>query len=97
MLKQPLENWRRTRLLEIKRQALFGAVEPHEMRRHTLDGFVVAACEVAHFGPFDLDHARTEVCKLTRSKRSGHRMLQSDYRNAIEGSHSRERDKAAHI
>src|SRR5262249_60489444 len=62
--------------------------EPHEMRRHTLDGFVVAAREVANFWPFDLDHAGAEVRKLARSKRSGHRMFQSNYRNAIEGSHT---------
>jgi hypothetical protein len=48
-------------VLEIERKALFGAVEPHEVRRHALDGCVVAAREIAHVGTLDL---------ITRAPRS---------------------------
>ena len=75
-------------MLEIERKTLFRAAEPDEMRRHALNGFVVAAREIANFGPLNLDHASAEVRKLTCGKRSSHRMLQSNYRNAVEWSHT---------
>jgi hypothetical protein len=59
------------------------------MRRHAPDGFVVAAREIANVGPLDLDHASAEVRKLTCGERSGNRLLQRNYRNAVEGSHAR--------
>lgn len=61
---------------EIQRQAFLGAVGPGEMRGQTLDAAIVAAREVADFGPFHLDDARALVGQLARAEGRGNGVFQ---------------------
>jgi hypothetical protein len=64
------------RVLRVQGEGLLVAVYPHEVRAEPLDALVVAAGEVAHVGPFDLDDARAEVGELPGGVRGGDRLLQ---------------------
>src|SRR5258706_8015474 len=84
-LEQRLQHLLRLRMLDVKAQALLGAVSPHEVRGHAVDPLVVSAREVAGAGPLDLDHARAKVGELAGAEGRSGRMLQRDGRNAGQG------------
>jgi hypothetical protein len=63
-------------VLRVQRERLLVAVHPHEVRAEPLDALVVAAGEVAHVGPLDLDDPRAEVGELPGGVRGGDRLLQ---------------------
>ena len=77
----------RFRVLHIQREAFLRAVGPDEMRREAAHALVVAAREVAHAGPLDLDHPRAEIRKLPRGERRGDRVLEGDDGDAAQRSH----------
>ncbi len=83
---QTREDFRGARVLDIQRQALLGAVQPHEVRRLALDRLVVIARKVADAGTLDLDHPRTEIGKLACRERRRDRLLERDDSDAIKRS-----------
>ena len=84
---EPPKDHLRLRMLDVERQAFLRAIGPDEMRRETVDALVVAAREIAHAGPLDLDHPRAEVRELPRCERRGDRVLERDDGNALQRSH----------
>ena len=74
-------------MLHVEREAFLGAVGPDEVRREAAHALVVAAREIAHAGPLDLDDARAEVGELARRERRGDRVLERDDGDAFERSH----------
>ena len=66
------------RVLEVERERLLAAVDPHEVRGHAADLGVVVAGEVAFSHPFDLDDARPHVRKLSRRERGADGLLERD-------------------
>jgi hypothetical protein len=48
------------------------------MGSQPLHALVIATGEVSHAGPFHLDHAGTQIGKLTRRKRGGDGVFERD-------------------
>ena len=46
---------------------------------------VVVAGEIAGAWPLDLDHARAQISQMARAERTGHGLLEGQYRDAAEG------------
>jgi hypothetical protein len=74
-------------LLQVERQRLFRAVQPDEVARHTVDGRIVAACEIADVGALDLDDTRAEIRKLPRRERRSDCLLDRNNRNTCKRKH----------
>src|SRR5207237_4819755 len=85
LAEQASENLGRLRVFEVERQALLGAVGPDKMRGLAAHAFVVGTREIAAARTLDLDHARAEIGKLTRTKRRGDRVLERNDGHTVEG------------
>ncbi len=85
-LEEARENRRRLRPLEIERHRLLRSIQPDEVAREPFHRRVVMACEVAFVRTLDLDDARAEVGELPRRERRGHRLLDGDNGDALQGS-----------
>lgn len=63
--------------LQVEHDALFTAIEPHEVARHAVHGLVVAAGEVAGV-PLYFNHPGAEVGQLAGGKGRGNSLLEGD-------------------
>ena len=70
-------------VLQVKGQALLGAIGPYEVGSKTLDATVVCACKVTHIWSFDLDHASAQVGELPSAERRRNRVLERDDGDAL--------------
>src|SRR5699024_7346938 len=68
--------------LEVERQTLLVAVDPHEMAGEPVDRRVVSAGEVTDFWTFDLDDSGAEVGQLPGGELSSDGLLATDYGNS---------------
>ena len=66
------------RIRQIELEALLAAVGPHEIRRLTVHGRVVAPGEVTDAGSLDLEHGRTQVGEVTRCQRRSDGVFERD-------------------
>ena len=71
------------RLLDVGDERLLAAIEPDEIGREAVHGFVVAAREIA-FGALDLDDARPGVGEPRRTIGRGHRLFEGHDEDAVE-------------
>ena len=69
--------------LEVEHDALFVAVDPHEVARLTVHGRVVRTGKITGVA-FDFDDASAEVAELTGRERRGHGLLETDDGDAVE-------------
>ena len=75
---QLFKNWACIRVLQIERQAFFRTIGPDKMRSHSARALIVLTCKVANTWALDLNHTRTHVCKLTRTKGRCNRVFKAD-------------------
>ena len=70
-------------MLDIQREAFFGAVGPDKVRGQAAHTIVIATRKVAHARAFDFDDACAHVGQLARGERRGNRMFKRDDRDAF--------------
>ena len=71
--------------LEVEHDALFVAIDPHEVARFAVNLVVVGAGEIAGVA-FNLDDTGTEIAQLARCEGRGHRLLERHDEDAVKWS-----------